>query len=472
MGPPGFAECGEAGAAILFFERSCAGCHQGSRYPNLSREGLARLTELESEIEPGTPLLVPGDPEGSFLYRKMAHTQGPEGGANMPLGRASPVSELGMIESWIENGASVVCDDLAPPDVAYDPNALDPEALFTCADPAATRTSPSRVRRVNSDEFTEVAVNAGGVSENPLAGLAGVYTTYAEGVGMDPATLNLLMMHLPATTRHWTYGDGSPRMHGLHTCCTNRSSVVACMLQDTPTEECIDNWVDIVLRRGALFREPSADETTRLRTFLTDRLGEEPTTGVSRQQTLHETAQAAVLMTGALFRSDLGDPERAEGNQRELSNSEIATMLGSVLGPAPVGVPLRQSTSSSDPDSGMFARGRYAYIAQAAEDGTIRDAEVRRELFRRYASGVSPDRGTRLSSYWLPLAFATSSASGSATATRAALSRTPATRRAPTRGTVRSSPAAATPPSSRRRTTPASTSRASSGSSTPPSRGR
>ena len=402
MGPPGFAECGEAGAAILFFERTCAGCHQGSRYPDLSREGLARLSVMESRLMEGSPLLVPGDPEASFLYRKMAHTQGADGGANMPLGRSTPVAELSLVADWIRAGASVECEGLEPPQIPYDPNALDPEELFTCADPSAPRSSPSRVRRMNASEFTEVAVGAQGVSQNPLEGPEGVYSTYAEGVGMDPATLNLLMLHLPAASGHWTQGDpGGRRMHGIHTCCTNRSDVIGCMMDDAPTGECIDGWVDVVLRRGALFREPTAEESGRLRDYLVARLAEEADGVTTRRLSLSETAQAALLMTGAIFRSDLGDPATMEGQYRELSDTELAFALGSVLGSAPVGVPIPQGASTQDPDSDMFAKGRYAYIAQAAEDGTIRDPAVRRSLIRRYAAGVSSDRGTRLGSYWL-----------------------------------------------------------------------
>ena len=51
--------CGEAGVAILFFERVCAGCHQGSRAsPDLTRAGLPSLASLESRRLPGERLLV------------------------------------------------------------------------------------------------------------------------------------------------------------------------------------------------------------------------------------------------------------------------------------------------------------------------------------------------------------------------------------------------------------------------------
>lgn len=410
-GPP--VACGETGQAILYFERACATCHQGSRFPDLRRDALPRLLELESRRVPGERLLVPGDPEASFLYRKMAHTQGEGGGAGMPLGRATPVPELALVERWIREGAPTRCEELAPPEVPYDPNTLDPAELFTCEDPDAPRSSPSRVRRITDDEFTQVAVNATGTNKNPLQAPEGLpYSTYAEGVGMDSATLRLLMLHLPAASSKWTRGDpGGGRMYGLHKCCSEpRSQIVACMEdQATPTDDCLDRYVDTLLRRGALFRAPTEDESSRLRAYLVERIAAESESGITRIETLSEVAQAALLMTGALFRSDVGDPMTMDGTVRELSNTELAFALGSVLTPAPVGAPIPQGYGSEDdPDHGLYDDGRLARIAAAAADGSIRDPETRVALFRHYASGISevrPDvytgyRDTR-GDYWI-----------------------------------------------------------------------
>jgi hypothetical protein len=391
------APCGETGEVILYFESACASCHQGSRFPDLRRDALPRLLELESQTLPGQRLVVPGDPEASFLYRKMAHTQGEEGGASMPLGRASPVPELALVERWIRAGAPTRCEDLVPTEVPYDPNTLDPAALFTCADPSAPRSSPSRVRRITDDEFTQVAVNATGTSRNPLQPPGGLaYPTYAEGVGMDPATLRLLMLHLPAASHKWTVGDPrSGRMYGLHKCCTEpRSQVVACMEdQAMPTDACLDRYVDTLLRRGALFRAPTEDEAARLRAYILERIADEGASGVTRNDTLSEIAQASLLMTGALFRSDVGDPMTMDGTVRELSNTELAFALGSVLTPAPVGAPIPQGYGSADdPDHGLYDNGRLARIAAAAADGSIRDPATRVALFRHYASGISEVR--------------------------------------------------------------------------------
>ena len=391
--------CGDTGEVILFFERSCAGCHQGSRYPDLSREGLAALSTLESRLVPGEPLLVPGDPEASFLYRKMAHTQGEDGGAGMPLGRSAPVGELGLVARWIGDGAPLACDELAPPVVDYDPDALDPEALFQCAEPDAPRSSPSRVRRMGREELVHVAVggynNGAKIGNNPLTTPESLpYSTYAEGVGMGTATLNLLLLHLPEASLPWSrydpHGAGGARMAGVY-----RTDIVRCMEDAEPTDECIDGYVDTLLRRHALFRAPTDGERSRLRAHLVELLALEASAGSERSETLHELAQTSLLMAGALFRSDLGDPATMnDAGERELTNDELALALGSVLSPAPPGAPINITfgVSDDDPDAGDTAAGRLGRIAAAAADGSIRDPEVRRALFRHYASGVSAER--------------------------------------------------------------------------------
>ena len=311
----------------------------------------------------------------------------------MPLGRAVPVEELGLVAQWIRNGASVACDELPPAEIPYDPNALDHNELFTCADSAAPRASPSRIRRIGSAEFTAVAVNAAGASQNPLAGPAGRFSTYPDGLSLDPTTLNLYMGHLPYATDYWSMADpaGSPvsrvsrRMDGLY---VSRSDVIACMEARAPEDGCIDTWVRTVLERGALFRDPEEEELASLRAYLMDRIASETADGASRQRSLHETAQAALLMAGSLFRSDLGEPN-SSGALRELSDAELGQALAGVLGPAPMGTPLPLSTHEDHPDATRSAEGSYAFIRRAATDGTIRDPSVRRTLFRRYASGVS-----------------------------------------------------------------------------------
>src|SRR5690349_21519982 len=78
------AGCEEVTPAVMIFATSCAAsgaCHvEGGQYPDLSRGALADLAGAPSRGMPGETLVVPGDPERSWLYRKVSAMQGPSGG--------------------------------------------------------------------------------------------------------------------------------------------------------------------------------------------------------------------------------------------------------------------------------------------------------------------------------------------------------------------------------------------------------
>lgn len=68
------------------FDHRC-GCHTGA----LAEAGLrldapftATTVGVPSALDPDARLITPGDPDASMLYRKLAGTQGPDGGARMP----------------------------------------------------------------------------------------------------------------------------------------------------------------------------------------------------------------------------------------------------------------------------------------------------------------------------------------------------------------------------------------------------
>lgn len=391
-------ECGETGEAILFFENRCtnSACHAGRQFPLLTREGLADLSTLESEAVPGRRLVVPGDPESSWLYIKMSDMQGDEG-AMMPLGVSTPVAELPLIESWIRDGARTECDDLPPPILPTDPNTLDPGVLFTCDDPGATRSSPGRLRRIERQELTHAAVRSlngtwwgSTMKDNPfdVGGLP--YSTYTRGLSVDPATLDLYMLNLPEAASLWSARDPvsvSPpatRTRGLYD--ADRDD--RCIFEDAdPAAECLDWWVDMILTRGVLFREPTSGERSRLRAFLAESLAAE-TDFAERRDTLHHVAQGAFLMSGTLFRNELPG-----GDSGPMSNDDLGLALGHVLSTRPVGslIPISEPLPE-DPDVANPDLGRLGLIRQAVEDGTIQDAEVRRNLLRTYGSGVAFSR--------------------------------------------------------------------------------
>ena len=96
------------------FTPSCASfyaCHDRS-----SPAGLLDLTEgsshgqlvgRASEMMPTTMLVVPGDPDGSFLVWKLRGDLGEEMGEPMPFGNPPlPEEEISLIEEWIARGAA------------------------------------------------------------------------------------------------------------------------------------------------------------------------------------------------------------------------------------------------------------------------------------------------------------------------------------------------------------------------------
>ncbi len=397
-GGPAVIPCGDTGQAITLLENRCAlpVCHGGPQFPRLDRAGLAELPMLESQSNPGEPLLVMGDPESSWLYKKMIGAQGASGGALMPLGVAMPIDEASIIETWIRDGASTSCDELPPPLPTYDPNALDPTALFTCADPSAPRSSPSRLRRIEREELTHAAFRSlngswwgSTMRDNPFTVPEGaLYSTYTNEVGIDTATLDLYTLNLDEAAVTWSKPDPvsltppGVRVQGVY-----NSAPLACMTNDAnPDPDCIDSYVDLILTRGTLFRTPTDGERSRLRDFINSQLAAEPDIS-ARQATLHQVARGAFLMAGTLFRSELGDDSGA------LTDEELALALGHVLSTHPTGAPIATGgPGPDDPDAADPSLGRLGAIRAAADDGSIQDPAVRRALLRQYGSGVAQSR--------------------------------------------------------------------------------
>ena len=100
--------------------------------------------------------------------------------------------------------------------------------------------------------------------------------------------------------------------------------------------------------------------------------------------------KAAYLMTGGLFRSEIG--EVVDGSRR-LSADELALTLGRILDTHPVAVSHSdRPLPASHPDADNAELGYMSAIRQAADDGSIFEPETRRAILRRAAVGaeVSP----------------------------------------------------------------------------------
>jgi putative membrane protein len=83
----------------------CMTCHS-SAAKQAGLDMTQPIVGTESTLYPGEVRIIPGDPEKSFLYRKVAGTHGGKG-VRMPLGTQLPQHEIDLISRWIRDGAKV-----------------------------------------------------------------------------------------------------------------------------------------------------------------------------------------------------------------------------------------------------------------------------------------------------------------------------------------------------------------------------
>lgn len=400
LGPPpdaGPTPVGDGCEIVPLLEQRCAqgGCH-------LPQNRRTSLVLTRSAIEAGSLLgyVVPFDPDTSYLVTRM---KGEGGGPLMPLGSIAPIDELAQIEGWISDGAPTHCDAeplAAPPS---DPNHLDPDTLFTCDGPDESSTA-ARIRRIERREWTRAVVKplsgtwwGSTAKDNPFAAPDGLpYSTWPADVTIDPATLDLYMLVLPEAPAIWNARD--PRsapgfLPGERTAVVYGNPALRCIFNDAaPDDACLDLYVQTLLRDGVLFRAPTDGERARLRALLVQALADEADPS-ARRSTLQFVGEAAFLMAGALFRSELGAAVEGEDPEApaRLTPDEMALALGRVLSSHPVGAPLPTSEQGL-PDADAPMLGRLGQVRAAAEDGSIFEPAVISDLLATYRGGVDPAR--------------------------------------------------------------------------------
>lgn len=106
-----FDSAGEGPATFVqvqtaIFNGSCAisGCHDGSAWPNLLA-GQAYDNIVEVESSRGIALVEPGDPDDSYLYRKLLAAADIAGVRMPPGGPYLTPAALETVRVWIEKGA-------------------------------------------------------------------------------------------------------------------------------------------------------------------------------------------------------------------------------------------------------------------------------------------------------------------------------------------------------------------------------
>lgn len=99
-------ESGFAGVQQIV-EQNCLGCHQkGTELGGLNLETDLYGATVNVVGQYSIPLVLPGEPENSMLYLKMADEQPDYTGTDMPPGSGGLSRALtGVVFDWIANGA-------------------------------------------------------------------------------------------------------------------------------------------------------------------------------------------------------------------------------------------------------------------------------------------------------------------------------------------------------------------------------
>ena len=94
------------------FVAQCTVCHGTSGDLDLATAPYAALVNQPASTDASLTLVVPGNPEASFLYVKAAGTQGAGQGTEMPPNKGVDAAGLQVIYDWIAAGASEECSEV------------------------------------------------------------------------------------------------------------------------------------------------------------------------------------------------------------------------------------------------------------------------------------------------------------------------------------------------------------------------
>ena len=102
--PATFSEVYEEILSLSCGFSSCHGGTAGAPYLNTNQEAYESLVEVESNAKDGAVLVIPDDPDNSYLIRKMEAASDIEGD---PMPPSSPLDPevIERVRSWIADGA-------------------------------------------------------------------------------------------------------------------------------------------------------------------------------------------------------------------------------------------------------------------------------------------------------------------------------------------------------------------------------
>ena len=200
------------------------------------------------------------------------------------------------MKDWVAAGSPACTpEDPTPPDTETSPNQIPQDELFACK-PGDQGSSPSRLRRIGRSEWAFAMPNEGvgdyWAGFNPLdANSADRFSTYSSDETLDDAVLDF---YLDPTLNG---GRAGAELAAL-VAGRGKDSVLACMvLDDHPTDACIDGFAGRFLQRFVSYRPATDAERTHLATFATTILAKEASKA-DRPHTLARIAGAAWLTSG------------------------------------------------------------------------------------------------------------------------------------------------------------------------------
>jgi hypothetical protein len=346
------------------------------------------------------------DPSKSYAERAIVRMQDGVSPMPPPPNPGATADDVAVFQTWISAGLPACAssdggvDDGGITNTESSPNLIPQDELFTCV-PGTMSDATTRIRRINRWEFTR---DVGGSVTRSWTGFTFYdnpfdpsgfepYSTYATDETLDDATIDLFLPVVAAAGPPWAGPyTGDNRLQRLH----DDASLQCMYMNQAPTSACIDHYLSEFLTHGVLFRPPTTDELSRLHAFTDMVLAEEdPWDGGTgpRTDSITRISNAAWLTTGALFRTELGDP--AAQTRTALTAWELAQQLAYAVGRrAPGATPTYVYPTYSAP-----LEGHMADIADNARDGGIFDAGVVDALLREYAGGYDPTRFDLIQDY-------------------------------------------------------------------------
>lgn len=287
-------------------------------------------------------------------------------------------------------------------------NQIPQGELFTCSDPGAPRSSPARLKRLGKQEWIETSsfalhittANGFRAQRHDQVTLPERddhrYRTYTGGETLDVSILDQYLRLTEIGHRWQMQGSSSAARRYEYAREQGPEYDTARCFQDqnAPGDDCIRDFVTIMLRDSVYHAEPTEREIDHMVAFARERLAEEPdgpTYAVAvrgrRNKTIDMMMRAAWMTSRGMFRSETGEEVGDGTGRRKLTDEEIANALAYAL------TDLGGAQLTHGHSDGTGAPRRLPTLFDARQEGTISHPDTIKQLVRTYLAGegLPPD---------------------------------------------------------------------------------